>query len=92
MTQSTESFEWLMGSGRCLGMHQGNCLHASRVPQRVLDLLRIEHLAPGGFNFDRNSSASLHNVRHPAAEHTIDADDHSVPRLNQVDEGCLHAG
>ena len=81
-----------MGSGRRFGMHQGDCLDASRAPQRVLDLLRIEHLAPGGFNFDRNPSASLHNVRHAAAEHTVDADDHSVPRLNEIDERRLHAG
>ena len=78
-------------AGRGLGLHEGDDLDALVFLQCVLDLLRIDRLAPAVLD-DHGHAAHAHDVlEHAPAEHSVHADDHLVTGRDHVDEAELHA-
>ena len=51
-----------------------------------------KHFSPGSLNAGNLGAGSFCDICHPHPEHTIDTDDHGVPRFNEVDDGGFHAG
>ena len=57
-----------------------------------LHLVGIEHLAIRPLDRRDDGAGAFGDVLHPGAEHAVDADQHPVARLDQVDDHRLHAG
>ena len=53
--------------------------------------LRVERQAPRLLDPHDVGAAPARDLAHALAEHAVDADDHGVARLDQVDEARLHA-
>src|SRR6266498_1960230 len=66
---------------RCLGILEG-------LPYPF----HIERLSPLRLHADGLASPSLHQLRQPLAEETIDADHHLFSILDQIGDARLHAG
>ena len=58
---------------------------------RVEQPLRVDRAAPRLVDAHDLGAAALRDVAHALAEHAVDADDHGVARLDEVDEARLHA-
>ena len=71
-------------------MYDGDQLRPGRL-QGLRDLPRLDNASPRRFDFMDLRAATRGNVRHAAAKHAVDADDHLIARLDQVDEAKLHA-
>ena len=54
------------------------------------DGLLIEHRSPRRLDFFHHRAAALGDIHHARAEHTIDADENLLSRLDQIDEERLH--
>ena len=57
----------------------------------LLNLRRLEHLSPGPVDPVQNPADPLDDIAHPVSKNTIDANQHLVSRLDNIDEGRLHA-
>jgi hypothetical protein len=60
--------------------------------ERRREIGRRKHFAPGALHLGHSCSGPLGHVDHASAEYAIDADQHRVARLDQVDHGRLHTG
>ena len=59
---------------------------------RRFHFVRIEHLAIRPLDRRDDGAGAFGDVFHPAAENAVDADQHPVARLDQVDDDRLHPG
>ena len=72
-------------------MHDPNDLGTHAMDRR-LHLIRVEYFAIRPFDHGHLGTGPLRHVLHPRTEDAIDADQHLVARLDQVDDHGLHAG
>ena len=79
----------LPGAGGGLGVDDPDDLGADLLDGRA-DLLGVEDLAVRPFDRGDLGPGALGDVDHPAAEDAVDADEHLVARLDQVDDHGFH--
>ena len=60
--------------------------------ERVLELIEGERLAPTHLHHVDDGASAFHHVLHAGAEHAVDADEHLVAGLDEVDRAALHPG
>ena len=84
-------FDGLPGARRCLGVDDPDDLGTVALDRR-LHLIGIEHLAVRPLDRRDDGAGAFGDVLHPAAEDAVDAHQHPVARLDQVDDDRLHPG
>ncbi len=73
-------------------MDDGQDACVAPVGVRVEHLLRVDRASPGRVDPYDFRAAPAGDLAHAFAEHTVDADDRSVTRLEEIDEARFHAG
>ncbi len=80
----------LRGAGAGLRMDDAHHLERPFLALRRRDLVRLEDLPPGTLDDRHLRPSPFRHVRHALSEDTVDADQHSVAGLDQVDHTRLH--
>jgi len=91
MDDGCNLFQRLPGAGAGFGMHDAHNFGTSLLYGSP-DFFRCKDFSEGTFYACDFGAQSFGDLRHAAAKHTIDADDHTVARLNQVDDTGFHSG
>ena len=72
------------------GVHKRDDARVGVGLERILELLRVDLLAPGILDDDGNAAGALHVLDHATAEHAVAAHDDLVARGDHVHEAVLH--
>ena len=56
-----------------------------------MDFVRREHFSPRPIDARHLRSGTGSDISHPTAEHAIDADEHRIARLDEIDDRGLHS-
>ena len=80
----------LPGAGRCFGHDNADDFWLGR-GQRRPEIVCGEDFAPRPLDFRDFRPGSLGHIDHPRAKDAVDANEHRIARLDQIDDGRFHA-
>ena len=87
-----ETRERLVRARARLCVNDADEFHLRMRVERRLDLLQRNHVAPRRLDRVDGRAAALHHILHARAEYAVDAHDHLVARLDEIDRAAFHAG
>ena len=89
--QRGERRDVVLDAGGRLRVHDREQARAGLRALRVEQPLRVDRAAPRRVDAHDLRAAPARDLAHALAEHAVDADDHGVAGLDEVDEARLHA-